>query len=70
VIAPGGGRDRITDFEARDLLDLTAFDLGTYDALDGLVSTQGALTRIDLEDATVLLRFTGIEGLTEDMVLI
>lgn len=70
VIAPGGGRDRITDFEARDLLDLTAFDLGTYDALDGLVSTQGALTRIDLEGTTVLLRFAGIEALTEDMVLI
>lgn len=67
VIKPGYGRDRITDFDARDILDLRAFGLSSFD--DIAMGTDGATVQLNLDGALVLIELAG-GTVTEDTVLI
>lgn len=70
VIAPGDGRDRITDFTAEDLLDLTAFDLDSFATVQQALSTEGDSLRLDLDGAVVILDTVDLTTLGAEMVLI
>ena len=66
VFAAGGGRDRVTDFGAGDVLDLTGFGLESFDTIETIVLAAGL--RIDLDGAVIVL--AGVAELTADMVLL
>lgn len=70
VIAPRDGRDRVTDFAANDLLDLTAFGFDNFGEVTDAMSQSGNALRIDLDRAVLILKAVEIADITEDMVLI
>ena len=70
VMEVGGGKDRITDFGAGDLLDLTAFGFADFAAVQAALTDQGDSLHLALEDAQVVITLDGIDSLSAAMVLI
>lgn len=70
VIAPGDGRDRVTDFSAEDRLDLTAFGFDSFAEVQATITARGDTLRLALDESLVILDTAGLVALTEEMVLI
>lgn len=70
VIAPRGGHDKVTDFAADDLLDLTAFGFGSFAEVAEVMSQRGNAVRFDLDRAELILQAVDTGDFTEDLVLI
>ena len=69
VFAAGAGHDTVRDFElARDHIDLSAFDLGGFTAID--VEDYGAGARVSFADVIVDLRGIEASALTADHFLL
>lgn len=67
----GNGQDTITDFNtADDTLDLTAFNITSFAALQGMMSQQGGNTLIMLDDTTITLENVTVASITGDVVLL
>lgn len=70
VIAPGMGRETITDFGPGDVLDLTAFGLAGFDAVQAALSVQGDSLLLRLASAQIIIEATGPSAISAEMVLI
>lgn len=70
VFAPRDGRDTVTDFEAADVLDLTAFALASYEVLEEALVPVAAGTGIMLPGMRLLLEGFAVSDMAEDLVLI
>ncbi|GHG87062.1 M10 family metallopeptidase [Pseudodonghicola xiamenensis] len=70
IIASGDGRDRITDFEAKDLLDLSAFGFDSFEAVQATMTATDKALHLDLGEAYLVLSGLSPEILGADMVLI
>ena len=55
VFAEGGGDDRITDFRAGDVIELSGFGITDFDSLTAHISRQGCHTRIEIGDDSMTL---------------
>ncbi|MEC7256629.1 MAG: M10 family metallopeptidase C-terminal domain-containing protein, partial [Pseudomonadota bacterium] len=68
ALAPGGGRDRITDFGADDLLDLRAFGLSSADEVS--FTDQGTALKVGFANSFALVWLDGIDAIQDHMILI
>ena len=68
VMSPGGGRDRITDFDANDLLDLRAFGLSSV--ADVSFADHGTALKVSFANSFALVWLDGIDAIQDHMILI
>ena len=68
VMSPGGGRDRITDFDANDLLDLRAFGLSSV--ADVSFADYGTALKVSFANSFALVWLDGIDAIQDHMILI